>query len=333
MTKCRYPLSLEPILKERVWGGVRLAGYGKHLPPGTRIGESWEVVDLPEDRSVVASGPLAGRALGDLAVECGETLLGAARPSATGGFPLLVKLLDACEHLSVQVHPNEVYAAAHPPAVSKTESWYVLEADPGSFLFNGVSPGVTHEDLAAACNSGTIFDLLDRKPAIPGDVHHISAGTVHALGAGVMVAEIQTPSDTTYRLYDWGSEYGRPPREIHIADGLGSVLLEPPAQAPAPPAGTSGKRLLIDTDFYRIIEHRPAGDPISLAGSEAAACRIVLVASGSVVLHSTLGEFDDVPMAKGSTVVIPAAIVESVAVVADAATFLEICPALRSRDA
>ncbi len=330
MTECRLPFTLEPIVKERVWGGVRLAGYGKHLPPGASIGESWEVVDLPDDRSVVAAGPLAGRVFGDLVTACGDELLGAALPSPTGGFPLLVKLLDAREHLSVQVHPNEAYAAAHPPAVSKTESWYVLEADPGSYLFNGVRPGVTHEDLAAAANRGSIIELLDCKPAIPGDVHHVAAGTVHALGAGVMVAEIQTPSDTTYRLYDWGAEYGRPPREIHIEDGLASVVLEAPPQPISAPSGPGGSRLLIDTDFYRITEHRPAGSPVDFAGDGPAACRIVLVASGSVVMQSTVGDFDDLTVTKGTTVVIPAAIVDTVTVDSAAATFLEILPAVGS---
>lgn len=168
MMDCSFPLTLDPILKERVWGGERLAGYGKDVPRGASIGESWEVADLPEDHSVVATGPLAGQRLGDLVAGCGAALLGAARPAPAGGFPLLVKLLDARENLSVQVHPDPAYAAAHPPAVSKTESWYVLEADAAGSLFNGVRPGVTHEDLAAAVNRGSIVDLLDRKPAIPG---------------------------------------------------------------------------------------------------------------------------------------------------------------------
>ncbi len=328
MMECRAPLTLQPILKERVWGGTRLSGYGKALPPAATIGESWEVADLPGDHSVVAAGPAAGLPLGDLVTRCGDALLGAAHPSPMGGFPLLIKLLDARENLSVQVHPDQEYAAAHPPAASKTESWYVIEADPGSFLFNGVRPGVTRDDLAASADRGSIVDLLDRKPAVPGDLHHVAAGTVHALGAGVMVAEIQTPSDTTYRLYDWGVEYGRQPRRLHITDGLASVHLDPPPPPVEGRAGPSGSRLLIDTDFYRITEHRPAGNPVSFGG-ERPACRIVLVVSGSVTIRSAAGEFDDLGVSKGGTVVLPAGIIDTVAVDAVAATFLEVRPALR----
>jgi mannose-6-phosphate isomerase len=329
MMDCRFPLTLRPILKERVWGGTRLAGYGKTLPPDATIGESWEVADLPGDHSVVAAGPAAGVPLGDLVTRCGEALLGAARPSSTGGFPLLVKLLDARENLSVQVHPDQEYAAAHPPAASKTESWYVVEADPGSSLFNGVRPGVTHDDLAASADRGSIVDLLDRKPAVPGDLHHVAAGTVHALGAGVMVAEIQTPSDTTYRLYDWGAEHGRPRRELHITDGLASVHLDPPPPPVEGRSGPSGSRLLIDTDFYRITEHRPSGSPISF-GAERPVCRIVLVASGSVTIRSTVGEFDELTVSRGGTAILPAGILDTAAVDAVDGTFLAIRPALRT---
>ena len=144
-----------------------------------------------------------------------------------GGFPLLVKYLDAREHLSVQVHPSPDYAKSHEGAHLKTESWLILDADEGAMLYKGLKPGTSGADLQRAIESGTVPDLLIAEPAVVGQCHTLPSGTVHALGAGVLVAEVQTPSDTTFRVYDWAKEYGRDGRELHIDQALECADLGP----------------------------------------------------------------------------------------------------------
>lgn len=227
------PLILTPILKPKVWGGRRLEGLGKALPPGEAIGESWELADLGSTsasggggdaaRSVIASGPLAGKTLHDAMGMWGAGLLGDARATPGGDFPLLVKYLDAREHLSVQVHPSPEYAAAHTGAHLKTESWYIVAAEPGAELFIGFKPGVTRDDLAKAITDGTVPGLMRAVPAVVGACHTLPSGTVHALGAGVLVAEVQTPSDTTFRVFDWG----RKGRELHIEQAMACIDFRP----------------------------------------------------------------------------------------------------------
>lgn len=260
-----YVLTFRPILKEKVWGGRRLAGLGKALPPGAMVGESWEVADLAstsmggggggEARSIIAAGPLAGRTLHEATELWGERLLGRCRPTAEGGFPLLVKLLDAREHLSVQVHPSEAYARAHPGAHLKSECWYVLEAEPGSVIFKGLREGVSRGRFERTLREGAgeaVVELLQAVPAVVGDCHDLPSGTLHALGAGVLVAEVQTPSDTTFRVYDWAKEYGREGRELHVEQALASVDHSSPR--PATRASGEGVCLLASSEHYTVEE-------------------------------------------------------------------------------
>ncbi|MDH3500806.1 MAG: class I mannose-6-phosphate isomerase, partial [Acidimicrobiia bacterium] len=229
------PLTFEPIIVPKPWGGRRLERFGKELAPDGLFGESWEVADLPTDavtsseqtRSRVSGGADDGATLSDLISLHGSDLLGSARATERGDFPLLVKFLDAREHLSVQVHPTGDYVARHPGTWLKTESWCVVDADPGAVLYKGFRPGVTMEQVAQAAGTRDFVELLQAVDAVAGDFHHLPAGIVHALGAGVLVAEIQTPSDTTFRLYDWTDEYGRAPRPLHIGEGLDTVALDP----------------------------------------------------------------------------------------------------------
>ena len=224
-----YPLLLEPIYKEKVWGGRALERFGRHLPggAGTRIGESWELADLDRTSpsggggggaySRIRNGPLSERFLHDALLDFGGELSGGLR--ATRGFPLLVKYLDAREHLSVQVHPSPAYAADHPEAHLKSEAWYIVDAEPDAVLYKGVREGTTRESFARAIEEGTVEDLLIAVPAVPGECHYLPSGTCHALGGGVLVAEVQTPSDTTFRVYDWG----RTDRELHVEQALDCI--------------------------------------------------------------------------------------------------------------
>ncbi len=303
-----YPLLLRPILFEKVWGGRRLERLGMRLAAGKQIGESWEVADLPATspsggggsaaRSVIENGPLAGKTLHDALEAWGDRLLGAANPTASGEFPLLVKYLDARENLSVQVHPSPEFARANPWAHLKTECWYVVEAEPGSVIYAGAKPGVTSADLERALRAGgdRVPELLEARPAVPGECHLLPSGTVHALGAGVVVAEVQTPSDTTFRLYDWG----RTGREMHIEQAI-ECLQPSPAPAPVPAGGR------VRTSFFTF----EAADLGRGAGFASDQCGILLVVRGQVTLHDESTKAPPMVRGAGATIVLPAAVAVS----------------------
>jgi mannose-6-phosphate isomerase len=218
-----YPFTFHPIFKERVWGGRSLEQlYGKPLPPNALIGESWEIADRPHDASVIANGPLAGRDLHWLVEHHREELLGTAEPLA-GRFPLLIKILDAREKLSLQVHPPPE-KAAQLGGEAKTEMWYIAEAAPGAELFAGLKRGVTRQDFEESIRTGTVAECFHRIAVRRGDALFLPSGRVHTIGAGLVVFEVQQNSDTTYRVFDWnrvGLE-GKP-RKLHVAESLESI--------------------------------------------------------------------------------------------------------------
>lgn len=305
-------LTLEPILVPKPWGGRALERFGKALPAGQLIGESWEVADLPdgtavdaaESHSHVVGGPQRGLTLSALIAKYGSDLLGTAAAMPDGTFPLLVKLLDTNEHLSIQVHPDAAYVARHPGAALKTESWYVLDARPGAVLYKGFRDGVSPADVASAAGTKDVVDLLQTFDARPGDFHHLPAGVIHALGAGVVVAETQTPSDTTFRIYDWSDEYGRKPRTLHITEALDTLEMSSDLGTYLAPSQVNGTRLLIATDHYWQREHRYDAGKIALHNAKE--LRVLLVAVGSVTIQAP-GEGATVfPI--GSTIVLPAVI-------------------------
>jgi mannose-6-phosphate isomerase len=315
----------EPILLEKVWGGRRLERLGKKLPPGARIGESWELADLDSTsasgagggaaRSVIASGLLAGKTLHDAMTLWKRDLMGSL--DADRPFPLLIKFLDANENLSVQVHPSPAYAASHPQAHLKTECWYILDAAPGSVIYKGIRPGVTREQFAKHIKDGTVVNDLVAVPAVVGECHNLPSGTCHALGAGVLVAEVQTPSDTTFRVFDWG----RTGRELHIEQALECINFDPaPAAAKLPKGKVSGQ--LVGTEFFRVDEvFLPAGGRVPLAESNDGP-RVLIVLAGSASVRA--GEVGDEPVhaGVGTTLLIPANRVASGQVIAKAGTRL-----------
>lgn len=297
------PFTMSPVLVERPWGGRRLEAFGKALPDGVSIGESWEVADLPAEvaptvadpRSRVASGPHQGATLSEL-IALGDDLLGPVAPTAEGRFPLLVKLLDAREHLSVQVHPHAGYVADHPEARLKTESWYVMDAAEAAELYLDVRDGVDADAVRSSLGSQAVVPMLRPVPAVPGAFHHVPAGLIHALGAGVMVAEVQTPSDTTFRIYDWAVEYGRPPRQLHPVESMASIRIHPEDGFSVGRAASRGVRLLCANSHYWIREHRTEGR-IELGGAPGP--RVLMVMSGSLAI-------DDLELVAGETAIVPA---------------------------
>lgn len=218
-----YPLTFQPRFKERIWGGRNLERlYSKPLPPRVLIGESWELCDRPGDVSVVSNGPLAGRDLRWVMENHSTALLGDVQ-SPNGRFPLLVKLLDARETLSLQVHPP-ASQAARLGGEPKTEMWHITAATPHAELFVGLKRTVTRTEFERRIHDGTVADCLHRVPVQAGDTMFLPSGRVHALGEGLVLFEIQQNSDTTYRVFDWNRQgTDGKPRELHIAESLASI--------------------------------------------------------------------------------------------------------------
>jgi mannose-6-phosphate isomerase len=320
-----YPLLFEPILMEKVWGGRRLERFGKTLPAGKMIGESWELADLSATsasgaggqaaRSVITSGPLKGRTLHDAIDLWRRDLMGEAKPAASGDFPLLIKFLDACENLSVQVHPSPAYARAHEGAHLKTECWYILAAEPvdgkPAVIYKGIKPGVTPADFAGHIEDGSIVNDMVAVPAVVGECHNLPSGTCHALGAGVLVAEVQTPSDTTFRVFDWG----RTGRELHVRQAMECIDFGPAPAAASLPAGKQAARL-VSTDFFRVFERfLPAGGILPPGEGRP---RVLIVLSGTLSLRT--GNEEPVTAGAGVTVLVPASIAPRVSAIAKPGT-------------
>jgi mannose-6-phosphate isomerase len=219
-----YPLTFQPLFKERTWGGRELKRlYGKKLPPAVAIGESWEISDRPGDASLITNGPLAGKNLRWLMENHARELLGDAKPASKGRFPLLIKILDARDKLSLQVHPPAT-KAAELKGEPKSEMWIIADAVPGAELFVGLKRGVTRAEFEKKIQSGEVAGCLHRVKVRSGDAMFLPSGRVHAIGAGLVIFEIQQNSDTTYRVFDWNRTGldGRP-RELHIAQSLASI--------------------------------------------------------------------------------------------------------------
>lgn len=212
-----YPLLFQPNLHTIVWGGRRLTAY-KGLPSVDEpIGESWEVSAVPSSTSIIANGQYAGRDLVSVINEQPDCILGhAVNRQYHGQLPLLVKFIDAQKDLSIQVHPNDEMALREHGKMGKSEMWYILDAQPGSFLYAGFNKEISQDEYKERIRNNTITDVLARHTVKPGDVFYLPAGRVHAIGAGILLAEVQQSSDVTYRIFD----YNRPgldgkPRELH----------------------------------------------------------------------------------------------------------------------
>ncbi|MBB5351318.1 mannose-6-phosphate isomerase [Haloferula luteola] len=217
------PITFKPLYMQRVWGGRTLeTAYRRELPDDAPYGESWEVVDREGEQSVVVGGPLAGATLHELWSTRRDEIFGAGMPDCTR-FPLLIKVLDARDDLSIQVHPPVDLA----PALGgepKTEMWYIADADPGAKLYVGLKNGVTREDFDRALADGTVADVVHAIQPKTGDSIFIPSGRLHAIGAGFLIHEIQQNSDTTYRVFDWNRlGLDGKPRDLHVEESLKSI--------------------------------------------------------------------------------------------------------------
>jgi len=302
-----YPLTFKPIFKERVWGGRSLERlFGKALPPGASIGESWEISDRPGDASVIANGPLAGKDLRWLMENHVAELLNGASPQQ-GRFPLLVKLLDCRDTLSLQVHPPAALAAEL-NGEPKTEMWFVAHALPGAELFVGLKQGVTPSEFRQKVRTGAVAECFHRIPVKAGDAMFLPSGRVHALGAGLVIFEIQQNSDTTYRVFDWNRVgLDGQPRQLHVEESLKSIDFsdfepklsnDPWSEA----RGIATRRLVKDplfkVDLIRASaarSYRPAEGQMGILG----------MVKGHAVVKFAAGE---TPLAQGQFCLLPASL-------------------------
>lgn len=302
----RAPIRFVPVYQDYLWGGDRIARvFNRTLPPG-RCAEAWEISARPEGMSIVAEGPLKGRSLSDLVGEFGTDLLGAR--VAPDRFPLLIKLIDARETLSVQVHPSNENAH-RTGGEPKTEMWYVLDAAPEACVYAGLKEQVSADELRSALNNCTVEDLLVRLPVKPHDAVFVPGGRVHAIGAGCLLLECQQNSNTTYRLYDWGrvGNDGKP-RELHIEPALRVINWHEPTPALAVPKREPCKLPnecfeIVRCPFFRVrrfelrAPDRWPADPGSF--------RALFVADGEVTLSSPS---ETSTITRGVSALLPAAI-------------------------
>lgn len=220
-----YPIKFKPILKEKIWGGRKLRNLLGKVTENEMIGESWEISGVNESVSVVDNGPLKGTSLQSLLETFGETLVGRSVFARFGNeFPLLVKFIDAREILSVQVHPDDKMARELHDSMGKTEMWYVIQADKEAVINVGFQKDVQKRDYLQALEKGNIKDLLNFEKVHRGDCFFIQPGTIHAIGAGVLLAEIQQSSDITYRVFDWNRKDAEgKSRELHTDQALNAI--------------------------------------------------------------------------------------------------------------
>lgn len=223
MSKSIYPLTFTPVFRNYMWGGRNLEKLGRNLPSGI-VAESWEISGHPSSPTLVEHGPLAGKTLPEVLDQLGQDLVGWRSQAMLdrGKFPLLIKLLDANQPLSMQVHPNDKYANIYEHGeLGKTEMWYILQAEPGAELIYGLKPGVTPDSFRQALEAGQLESCLHRLPVKAGDTVFIPAGSIHAIMNGIVLAEIQQNSDTTYRVYDWNRvDASGQPRPLHLDKAL-----------------------------------------------------------------------------------------------------------------
>jgi len=249
------PIEFEPLAMERVWGGRKLGSlFGKSQPAEVPIGESWEIVDREDEQSVVVDGELQGRALQDLWSESRVEIFGKCyEDHPADRFPLLIKLLDAKETLSVQVHPP-ADKAAELGGEPKTEMWVFLEVEPGACIYAGTKPGTTRELFEEKLASGEVESLVPRIEVKPGQSMFIPSGRLHAIGGGNVIAEIQQNSDTTYRVFDWNRlGLDGKPRALHLAQSLASIDF----QDHAPELTPADASLLADCPYFRVEKKSP----------------------------------------------------------------------------
>ncbi|QSB28023.1 type I phosphomannose isomerase catalytic subunit [Flavobacterium sp. CLA17] len=300
-----YPLQFDPILKERIWGGEKLKTILNKPIVSKITGESWELSTVEGDVSVVADGSLKGKSLMDLIDEMPEEILGTKVYQRFGKqFPLLFKYLDAREDLSIQVHPNDKLAKERHNSFGKTEMWYVTQADADARIIVGFKEDSSKEEYLKHLNDKTLVSILDDVKAKPGDVFFLETGTVHAIGAGLVVAEIQQTSDITYRLYDFDRKDAQGnTRELHVDLALDAINYNKVETQKKYETRTNVSNTVVDCPYF-ITNFIPLEDKVTVSKT-GETFTVYMCIEGSFEI-----EYDGFKQSykKGDTVLVPAEI-------------------------
>lgn len=301
-----YPLLLEAPLKDYLWGGTRLRDeYGKETSLD-KVAESWELSCHEAGMSVIASGADKGKTLKQWIAEQEKDVLGT-KAAAFDYFPLLIKLIDAKRDLSVQVHPDNDYALRVEGEYGKTEMWYIVDCEPGASLLYGFKEKISQEEFKQRIADNTLLEVCNKVPVHKGDVFFIESGTLHAIGAGILICEIQQNSNTTYRIYDYGRiGVDGNPRELHVAKALDVTKLEPPTRDTKPLADIDifpdmDVKLLADCNYFKVYHANLQGESCLYAGEDSFQSLTVL--EGSIKIDYGSGS---ITIVKGNTIFVPA---------------------------
>lgn len=300
----RYPMKMTPAFKDYIWGGSLLTSRYHKPSPYERTAESWELSCHPAGFSTIANGPYAGETLEDYFKIYGKEIMGA-RYAKFEEFPVLIKLIDANNNLSIQVHPDDTYAREHEDSYGKTEMWYVVDCAPGASLIYGFEKEVSKEEFRKRIEDNTLLDVLHSVPVHKGDTFMIRPGTIHAIGKGCLIAEIQQSSNITYRVYDYGrlGKDGKP-RELHIEKALAVTFSHPVKQeAAAPVEQMDGytRRTLAACDYF-IVDLLSVNGTAKLEATDQS-FHALLCAEGDLKLDNT---GDVMELHEGDTVFLPA---------------------------
>lgn len=302
------PLLLTPPIKDYIWGGTKLRDCFGKKSSLERLAESWELSCHKDGQSIIANGEYAGKTLTEYLAENPQAL--GTNCESFEYFPVLIKLIDACDNLSVQVHPDNEYAQRVEGEYGKTEMWYIVDADEGASLIYGFKEKISKDDFRKAIEENALLDKVNVVPVKKGDVFFINSGTLHAIGKGILIAEIQQNSNTTYRVYDYGrvGADGKP-RDLHIEKALDVTELRPaPAQKIYPPLKLEGKstgtvmQLLADCDYFTVSKAELDNTLYNASADEQSFMHILSIdGSGELVCGS-----EKIALTKGSSVFIPA---------------------------
>lgn len=293
------PVKLSPAFKDYLWGGEKLKTDYNKVSSLTPLAESWELSAHPDGESFVSGGEYDGLTMTELIKVLGTSALGK-NAERFNYFPVLIKFIDAKGDLSIQVHPDDAYALQNEGEYGKTEMWYILDSDEGACLYYGFSRDVTEEEFKGSITNGTLTDLLQRVPVKKGDVFFIPAGTVHAIGAGIVICEIQQNSNTTYRVYDYNRrDKNGALRPLHIEKALAVASLKKAPEHTETPSGADV--LLASCDYFTVRRLQVCGK-ISISVTEDAFSSLI-VTDGNGLLRMN-GEV--LPFRKGDSIFIPA---------------------------
>ncbi len=303
----RYPLKLKSVLKDYLWGGARLKNEYNKQTDMDPVAESWELSCHKDGESVIVNGPAAGRTLKEYIEQEGREVLGT-RGEKFSYFPLLIKFIDAKDSLSIQVHPDNEYALRVEGEYGKTEMWYIVDCEPGASLIYGFRDKITKEEFARRIQENTLLEVCNQVPVHKGDVFFIESGTLHAIGAGILICEIQQNSNSTYRVYDFGrvGKDGKP-RELHVEKAKDVTRLEPPTRSTKALAQidlfpNAEAELLASCEYFTVYHFR-LKDRLTLHAGMASFQNLTVL-EGEMELVTAEGEM--LQLRKGESVFLPA---------------------------